>query len=211
LDDLAALYSADAAEATISLALVRCSSTRVRTLAGTFVALLRGINVGKAKRVAMSDLRMAVEDLGYRNARTLLNSGNIVFDAPGATSTEVATRVEEALETKLGLRSRVTVLPAAEFASVIEENPIAARADNPSRMHAAFITDPKDISRLEQLATRDWAPESLALGRRVAYLWCPDGVAQSELVEQVGRALRDGVTIRNWATVMKIMAAIEGR
>jgi uncharacterized protein (DUF1697 family) len=179
------------------------------TLAGTFVALLRGINVGKAKRVAMADLRLAVEGLGYQNARTLLNSGNIVLDAPGATSAKVASGIEEVLEKKIGVPSRLTVLTAAEFGIVLEQNPFAQIADNPSRLMVAFLTDPRDISKLESLAARDWTPEQLGLGERVAYIWCPDGLAESKLVEQVGRALRDGVTIRNWATVLKIGKAVQ--
>lgn len=62
-----------------------------------YVALLRGINVGRAKRVAMADLRALVEGLGFHSVRTLLNSGNVVFDGEVADCTDAAIRIEHAL------------------------------------------------------------------------------------------------------------------
>lgn len=174
--------------------------------AGTHVALLRGINVGRAKRVAMADLRALVADLGYGGVRTLLNSGNVVFTAPGTDADEAAARIEEAIAARLGVSSRVTVLSAAEVAAVVAENPLLEVADNPSRLLVAVLTDPADRRRLEPLAEQDWTPEVLALGTRVAYLWLPEGMLAGRLSEAVGRALGDAVTTRNWSTVTKLRA-----
>ena len=85
------------------------------------VALIRGINVGRAKRVAMADLRSLVEDLGYSNVCTLLNSGNVVFTALGGSAVNLAPGIEEALVTKLGVSAKVIVLTAAELASSGDE------------------------------------------------------------------------------------------
>ena len=172
------------------------------------VALIRGINVGKAKRVAMADLRALVEKLGYSNARTLLNSGNVVFDAGRAAASTVAKRFEEGMAAKLKVPARVTVLTGAEFATVVEENPLGAVADNPSRLLVAFLTDPKDRARLLPLARQAWKPEALGLGSRAAYIWCPAGMLESPLTEAVGRALGAATTTRNWATVTKIRALL---
>lgn len=178
-------------------------------IAGRQVALLRGINVGRAKRVAMADLRKLVEGLGYSDVRTLLNSGNVVFTAPGVAPGDAAARIEEGLVARLGVSSRVTVLTAAELAAAVEKNPLLEVADNPSRLFVAFLANPKDRSHLTPLAQQDWSPEVLALGPRVAYLWCPEGLLASRLPEAVGRALGDGVTTRNWATVTKLQALAE--
>ena len=75
--------------------------------AGRMVGLIRGINVGRAKRVAMADLRALVEGLGYGDVRTLLNSGNVVFTAPRTTTARAAARIEEGLATQLGVPARV--------------------------------------------------------------------------------------------------------
>ena len=173
------------------------------------VALLRGINVGRAKRVAMAELRALVEELGYRDVRTLLNSGNVVFTAPAAAHGDAAARIEQALVARLGVPSRVTVLTAAELAAAVAANPLLDVASNPSRLLVAFLADPADRQKLQPLTRQDWAPEALALGPRVAYLWCPPGVLASKLSEAVGRALGDAVTTRNWATVTKLHSLAE--
>jgi uncharacterized protein (DUF1697 family) len=170
------------------------------------IALIRGINVGHAKRVSMADLRALVEGLGYGDVRTLLNSGNVLFSASDVASSDAAARIERALEEQLGVAARVTVLTAAELATVVADNPLLAVADNPSRLMVAVLANPRDRALLEPLLAQDWAPEALALGARVAYLWCPEGVIASRLSEAVGRALGDAVTTRNWATVTKLHA-----
>jgi uncharacterized protein (DUF1697 family) len=172
----------------------------------TLIALLRGINVGKAKRVAMADLRAFVEKLGYTDVRTLLNSGNIVFTSPKTNGGDAARRIEEGMTVKLGVSARVTVLTAAELAAAVKGNPLLDVADNHSRLLLAFFNDPAHRRKLTPLLERDWAREKLALGKRVAYLWCPDSILESDLADAVNRALADGVTARNWATVMKLHA-----
>jgi uncharacterized protein (DUF1697 family) len=180
-------------------------------LAGRQIALIRGINVGKAKRVAMADLRALVEDLGYGDVRTLLNSGNVVFTAPGVAPGDAAARIEEGLAKRTGVSARVTVLTSRELATVISENSLAEVASDPSRMLVAVLMNKADRRRLEPLAKEDWAPEALALGTRAAYLWCPEGILASKLSEAVGRALGDAVTTRNWATMTKLQVLAEGK
>lgn len=173
--------------------------------ARTHLALLRGINVGRAKRVAMADLRTLVSELGYGDVRTLLNSGNVVFTSTtGHTPAATAARIEQALATRLGVSARVTVLTARELATAVSENPLLDAADNPSRLLVAVLAGPKDLQPLKPLAKQRWAPEALALGTRVAYLWCPDGILASPLNAAVTRALGDSVTARNWATMVKL-------
>ena len=175
-------------------------------MADTYVALLRGINVGRAKRVAMADLRAIVAGLGFSGVCTLLNSGNVVFSASGIDTAEAARRIEEALAARLGVAARVTALSAAELAEAIDGNPLRDIGTDASRLLVAFLADPADRRLLRPLTGQDWSPEALAVGRRVAYLWCPQGVVASPLAQAVGRALGDAVTTRNWATALKLKA-----
>jgi uncharacterized protein (DUF1697 family) len=168
------------------------------------VALIRGINVGRAKRVAMADLRSLVEGLGYDDVRTLLNSGNVVFSSRGKKPDDAGARIEKGLVTQLGISARVTVLTATEIATVIADNLLLDLAHNHSRLFVAVLINPADRKKLVPLTKQDWAPEALALGARVAYHWCPEGVLASRLAEAIGRALGDGVTTRNWATILKL-------
>ncbi len=173
---------------------------------GKHIALLRGINVGRAKRVAMADLRALVESLGYREVRTLLNSGNVVFTAPAAAKGDPALRIEKSLEAKLGIASRVTVLDASELDSIVNDNPLLQIADDPSRLLVVVLKNRADRTRLAPLVKQDWAPDVLAVGARAAYMWCSDGMIESRLAEAVGRVLRDAATTRNWATILKLHA-----
>ena len=143
---------------------------------GRQVALLRGINVGKAKRVAMADLRDVVTELGFGHAKTLLNSGNIVYTAPGVRTNDAAERIEKGVRAKTGVSSRVTVLTAKELAEAIDDNPLAEAGENPSHFLVAVLRDPADRAKLKAMTREDWGRDAFALGRRVAYLWCAGGV-----------------------------------
>jgi uncharacterized protein (DUF1697 family) len=176
-------------------------------LSGRHVALLRGINVGRAKRVAMSDLRALVEGLGYGDARTLLNSGNVVFSVPRGAKGDPAARIEKAIGADLGVSCRVTVLTFAELDAVVSGNPLLGIARDPSRLLAAVLYDKAGRKKLAPLLRQDWAPDVMAVSGRTAYLWCAGGILASRLVTEVGRTLGDGVTTRNWATILKIHAA----
>jgi len=172
------------------------------------VALIRGINVGKAKRVAMADLRALVEGLGYTEVRTLLNSGNVVFTASGSGAPGAAERIEEGLAKRLKVPARVKVLAANELATVVSENSLHGVATNPSRLMVAVLFDPADRKRLLPLAKQAWGAERLVVGARAAYLWCPDGVLESKLQVAVGKLLGDAATTRNWATIVKLQALL---
>ena len=173
------------------------------------VAFLRGINVGRAKRVAMADLRKLLGDLGFTQVRTVLNSGNVVFGAGTVAPAEAAARIEEALVLKLGVAARVTVLSASQFDELIAQNTLAPPADA-SRLLALVLNNPADVQRLAPLLQQPWQPEALALGQWAAYAWCPDGVLASRLVAALGVLLGDGVTSRNWATMQKLHVLLSG-
>jgi len=174
------------------------------------VALLRGINVGTAKRVAMADLRALFEDLGYGDVRTLLNSGNVVFTVLKKRAGDEAARIEKAIADRLGVRTRVALLLGAELAEAVSGNPLAAVADNPSRLLFLVLRDSKLSAQLKPLLKQRWSPEALALGERVAYLWCPKSILESPLGAAVNRIVGDAGTARNLATMTKLLALVEG-
>ena len=179
-------------------------------MAHRHIALIRGINVGKAKRVAMADLRTLVESLGFTEVRTLLNSGNVVFTSPKANPGDAAARMEKALAAQLGVSAKFTVISANELATAVAENPLLEMADNDSRLMVGFLRDPADQSKLESLAKHAWTPEGFASGTRVAYYWCPNGILESPLAKAVDKAMGDAITARNWATVLKLNALAAG-
>ena len=178
--------------------------------ADRFAALLRGINVGRAKRVAMADLRALIEKLGYLEVRTLLNSGNVVFGAPARVRGDHARRIEEGIARTLGFSSRVTVLSAAEVSRVIRENGLLDLATNPSLLLVFTVAEAEDRRALQAIVRADWGKEAAALGKHALYAWCPGGQIESPLAIAVNRALGDRTTARNWATFQKLAALLSG-
>ena len=170
-----------------------------------YAALLRGINVGKAKRLGMADLKAIVESLGHRGVRTLLNSGNVVFEARESSVARLASALEKAIAARAGFHSNVLVVSSDVLSRIVDENPLAERMDNPSRLLVAFVRDPAALDTLTPLRGRDWTPEALAVGTSAAYFWCPDGILAGQLIEAAGRALGEQTTTRNWATVLKLL------
>lgn len=169
------------------------------------VALIRGINVGKAKRIAMADLRDLVESLGYENVSTVLNSGNVLFSLPAKARGEPAPRIEKGIRDQFSISARVTVITPADLAQMMAENPLAAAATDPSRLLAVVPNNPRDIEKLALLTTQDWSPDKFALGARMGYIWCPNGILESRLAAVIiGRLFHDSVTTRNWATMTKL-------
>ena len=164
--------------------------------------------MGRAKRVAMADLRDLMGRLGYRDCRTLLNSGNLVFTADADSPAEAANRIERAMEADLGVAAPVMALSAEDFRSVVADCPLLAVAEDPTRLLVSFFMDPGQRRRLEPVAGEDWGVEAMALGRLAAYLWCPEGVLQSRLAAAIEKALGQAVTTRNWKTVEKIQALL---
>jgi len=152
----------------------------------------------------MADLRALLESLGYRNVRTLLNSGNAVFEGPAAAPGTDAARIGAAIARSLGLQVPVIVKTAKNIAAAKAENKLAAAATDFSRLLAAFTVNPKSLLELAALEDLVRPPERLLVGKRAAYLWCPKGILQSK----AGSALLGNygpiVTTRNWATVLKI-------
>lgn len=152
----------------------------------------------------MADLRELVQDLGYIDVKSILNSGNLIFTNRNVAPQNAAIQIEEGIYSKFGISARVTVMTSEQLETVIHENPLLKIADNPSRLLVAFFSDPADLKTINPLMKKDWKPEAIALGYKVVYFWCPDGVLRSPLLKEMSHLAGDFVTTRNWATTMKI-------
>ena len=171
----------------------------------SYVALLRGINVGGGNRIAMADLRQWVTALGYDGVSTYIQSGNVVLRGPLRPTAEVAAAVRSAVRTGCGLDIAVVVVTSKELARVLGRNPYPEADDEPTKVHVAFLTDEPDLAGLEAVDPASYAPDEWAAGPGVLYLRFPDGTASSKLAVELGRK-RTGVvaTVRNWRTVTKL-------
>jgi uncharacterized protein (DUF1697 family) len=180
------------------------------SMTNSYLALIRGVNnIGAARPVAMEDLRALFKGLGFRNVRTLLNSGNVIFSATSTARGELLTRIEKGLAAKFALTSAVTLLSRREVVAAVRDNPFSDVSPNPSHLLVMVPQKRSDLGRLRPLLKEWWAPEALGLGSRVAYLWCANGVPRSPLWNAVDRALKRTGTVRNIATLTKAMALVQ--
>jgi len=169
-----------------------------------FVALFRGINVGKAKRIAMADLRELLESLGYTQVQTLLNSGNVVFESSGEFADRHAHGIRDAVAKQLGVDALVVVKSAREIAAIVAGNKLAAVATDPSRLLVGVTTQGAGMKELEALGRTGWGEEEVLVGKHAVYAWCPNGILKSKAGTALLKGLADSGTTRNWATIEKL-------
>lgn len=168
-----------------------------------YVLLLRGINVGHAKRIAMTQLRSICEQLGCRNVKTVLQSGNLVCTAAAPPSTQ---RLQEALLATVGFSAEVLTVPEAQFRAIADADPLVGRTTDPARHIVTFFQsciDPRMIDIPQALE-----PELIELGSDAAYQWLPDGVLQTKLPKDFWASLPTAVTARNRRTVDKLLTLL---
>jgi uncharacterized protein (DUF1697 family) len=176
-----------------------------------YVALFRGINVGKAKRIAMADLRKLLAKLGYTDVQTLLNSGNAVFTGAAAPAGVHAERIHDAMLKQTGVDALVIIKSAKDFASVIADNKLGGIADNPSQLLVALTNQSRVPDSTKKLASEDWGAEKIHVGKQAVYLWCANGILESRALVALLRSLNSTGTTRNWATINKIHALLSPR
>lgn len=174
----------------------------------TFVALLRGINVGGHHKLPMAELRALLVDLGAEHVETYIRSGNAAF-RHGGDAAELAEALGRAIAAERGFRPQVMVLPLEAFTDAIRGNPYPEAEADPKALHVYFLQaapeDP-DLSHLEELAAAD---ERFRLKGRVFYLHAPRGIGRSKLAAQVERALGVPATARNWRSACAIFELAE--
>lgn len=174
-----------------------------------YAVLLRGINVGKAKRVAMADLRALLADLGYTAVQTHLNSGNAVVTGPEADPVDQAARISAALVERTGVSSRCLVLTDGHLHAIVDGHPyadaMAAVEKGGSRMMAHILFAAPDPAVLAEHDPAAFDPGHAQLGDRVIYQWCPDGLlASPEMSGWAEKHLGVEITTRNWNTMAKL-------
>ena len=172
-----------------------------------YIALLRGINVGRNNRIAMADLRELLNGLGYSDVATLLQSGNAVFTASGRTG-PIEKAIERAITDRYQFDVRVLIRTKAELAAAIAANPLPV--PNGSRFLVSFLDRDPAASRVRHLDPAEFEPERFAFGSKVLYVWCANGIADSVLLPALSDQKLDVVaTARNWNTVTRLLALAE--
>lgn len=164
----------------------------------TYVALLRGINVGGTGILPMKELTALCAQLGFGHARTFIQSGNVIFES-GKKEDSVRRELEKALEAKMGKRIDVMVRTPGELRAILEANPFPRQ--EPAKVAVVFLAAEPPADRLEGLTGP--AGEEVRVGSRVVYVSYPEGQGRSRLRLPLGGA---AATVRNINTVAKLVA-----
>ncbi len=175
---------------------------------GTWIALLRGINLGNHNKIAMPPLRATLEAHGCTNVRTHLQSGNLVFGARERSEGAIVAKVAAALVEGHGIDCPVVVRTPKQWAQVIAQSPfadrVAADADKKT-LHVTFLDAPPPADALADVDPAWHAPDELVVVGREVHLWCPGGYGRTKLTpayleRRTGRVATD----RNWNTVLAL-------
>ncbi len=172
--------------------------------------MLRGINLGPARRVPMADLRAVFGEAGYGDVRTYVQSGNVVLEST-AKPAELEREVAKLISQRFGFDVPVVVRTARQLAAVVKLNPLGDVADNPKRYQVSFLTDKPGADVVKALQGAAVEPERVAFHGREIYAWHPEGVARSKLWNALaGKGLGVTATARNWTTVTTLLEMAGG-
>jgi uncharacterized protein (DUF1697 family) len=177
----------------------------------TYVALLRGINVGGRTRVGMDDLRQLFNALGHADVKSYLQSGNVIFKSAVEESSRLAAGIERSIARDLGLTVTVLLRTADELAQVVATNPFLGRGADPATLHVTFLAEMPDRDRAARVETPAGQPDELALVGREVYLHCPNGYGRTKLNNAyIERRLGVAATTRNWRTATTLRDLASG-
>ncbi len=174
------------------------------------VALIRGINVGGHKMVAMADLRALIARLGFADVRSVLQSGNLVFRGSGAGGASLERKLEAAARTRLGLEADFYVRTARQWQVVIRSNPFPDEAArDPGRFIVMVLRDTPGAAPLRALQAAVTGTEAVRARGQQLYIVYPDGIGRSRFTSAlIERTIGTRGTARNWNTVLKLGALI---
>lgn len=172
----------------------------------TYVAMLRGINVGGNKRIKMDRLRASFAAVGCEQVQTYIQSGNVVFKSAKMAPATLARKLEGRILQDFGFSALVITRTYEEMKQAVDDNPfLKERGIDPERLHLVFLPEAPAPSALKELAALTTEPDcSRCMGKEI-YLYLPNGFAHSSLANNpIERRLLNRATTRNWRTVSKI-------
>ena len=170
----------------------------------TYIALLRGINVGGRNILPMKDLVGTLEGMGFEKIKTYIQSGNVVFQSKKKPSIKIAGKISSKILESHGFEPKVLLLEIAELQDAIKNNPFETK--DGKALHFFFLDSfPKDPD-LERLMAVKSKSEEFNLNKNIFYLYAPDGSGRSKLAAKVEQSMGVPVTARNLNTVIKLMA-----
>lgn len=170
-----------------------------------YVALLRGINVGGKNKVKMETLREVCSSLGFKNVKTYINSGNVVFETRKSNNIKLAERIAKAIEKEFLLTIKVIVRSFSEIENIIKNNPFAGQFENDKDLHVFFLDEEMPKEKCELLLSNNNENEMFAVRDLEIFCLLRISVLDSLIGKSyIDKKLKVSTTARNWRTVNKI-------
>ncbi len=170
----------------------------------TYISILRGINVGGAKKILMSDLKKIYEGLGFKKVTTYIQSGNVIFQSENhINDEEAANMVEKALFRKYGFEVPVLMRTTEEIHNTLKNNPLLRDKNfDIDKMHVTFLAEQPQKEYLEAIRKYNYSPERFEIVGKDVFLYCPNGYGTTKLSNSFFEyRLKVSATTRNWRTV----------
>jgi uncharacterized protein (DUF1697 family) len=176
----------------------------------SYIALLRGINVGGNNKLPMRELVTLLEGLGLQNVKTYIQSGNVVFQSEQTDTAQLSQAITNAIRQHHRFGPYVLILDIKTFQAAMAANPFPEGEAEPKSLHLFFMdASPQnlDVAALDRVKAHN---ERYQLIDQVVYLHAPDGIGRSKLAEMMGKGWGVNITARNWRTVSEVMAIATG-
>ena len=174
--------------------------------AETYVALMRGLNVGSNNRLPMVELRAIFDELGCASVESYIQSGNVIFEATPALAKKMPSQVQTLLAERYGYRLPVILRTHAELSILQAQNPFAAPGQEVKYTHLMCLAREPDAAQCATLERERFAPDSFEVRGKDVYLYYPNGTARSKLTNAYfDKKLNTTSTVRNWNTLTKLV------
>ena len=170
----------------------------------TWIALLRGINVGGHNRLPMKSLSQILEAAGCEHVKTYIQSGNVVFRAEIKSAARFGEEIGQAIEKEHGFSPAILLIPADELERAIASNPYPEATSEPKTLHLSFLEHEPEEGRISAAKTLLAKTESFTVKGNLLYLHAPEGIGRSKFAAGIERVLQVKMTGRNWRTVTKL-------
>jgi uncharacterized protein (DUF1697 family) len=175
----------------------------------TWIAFFRGINVGGNNPLPMKTLPALFETCGCADAKTYIQSGNVVFRSSVTNAAKLEDALAKAVHAEHGHKPRVVILSAQQLARAVKRNPYPQAEQEPKSLHLFFLGGKPQKEGLAKLASLRANGEEFVLDGSVFYLHAPNGIGKSKLAASVERALGVDTTARNWRTCTTVLEMAE--
>jgi uncharacterized protein (DUF1697 family) len=172
----------------------------------TYISILRGINVGGNKKILMEDLKNLYIELNFKNIKTYIQSGNVIFDYEKTIPNQLIKKIEDKIYEKFKFQVPVIILSGFELQEIINNNPFLIENNiDVEKLHVTFLSDKPEIIKMEEIKKYEYKPDRFFCSDKTVYVYCPNGYGNTKLNNTFFESkLKVKATTRNLKTVQEL-------